>query len=718
MASEYDYTIGPQVISFVHSSKKGNTMNPLTNFRLITLFPLLFVFIQVGHSDTLTGRLINASQKSISGCLVEVSANTTSGHSDNEGRFILSGLPSSFHVPKHLKGKPISHELKGGMLFFTKTPQQHISIDILRPDGKYVGNIPTAGLKPGNYRIDPLAYIKNKAFNAIYLLSIRSGKSQFLYRMPPLFQSGRSHKSTEAAHASQVTFSKKTQTALDTLSIFCEGYTAKTIDLNGYNNDLGDITMAKSPNILLALADDVSYRHMGPQSAAFIQTPHFDRVARDGIFFKHGFTPNPKCSPSRASLLTGLNSWQLEEAGNHHGIFPNKFEVYTLTLESVGYAIGFTGKGWSPGSWSQGGFTHNPAGHPWNQITKEADRPGKGISTYDYAENFKAFLNSRKAGQPFCFWYGEKEAHRGYEYKSGVKNGKKLKDAEIPAFWPDVENIRHDILDYAVEVEWFDNHLGRMLHTLDSIGELDNTLVIVTADNGMPFPRVKGNPYEMGHHMPLSMMWGNEIKPGRVVEDFISFIDFAPTFLELAGIKARTAMEGRSLLNLLQSDKSGQVELDRSFVITGKERHDILRTDPDSGWTDVGYPIRTIRNNRYLYLRNFKEKRWPAGDPGRYKNVDGSPTKTFIVKNKDVAAYTPYFELNLGMRPAEELYDIVEDPDCVNNLATHRSYAGLKDSLWNFLKNELIRQGDPRVLGAGDIFDKYLYIKETDGCCQ
>ena len=149
------------------------------------------------------------------------------------------------------------------------------------------------------------------------------------------------------------------------------------------------------------------------------------------------------------------------------------------------------------------------------------------------------------------------------------------------------------MLDYAFEIEHFDSHLVKMLEILDKRGELDNTIVIVTADNGMPFPRVKGQAYEYSNHLPLAIMWGKGIKnPGRSIYDFISFIDFAPTLMEVAGIKQSDSgmqkIQGKSFSDIFYSRKKGFVSKNRNHVLLGKERHDVGRPD------DAGYPIRGI----------------------------------------------------------------------------------------------------------------------------
>lgn len=478
---------------------------------------------------------------------------------------------------------------------------------------------------------------------------------------------------------------------------------------NGLQNKIEDTP----PNILFAIADDASYPHMSAYGCKWINTPAFDRVAREGLLFTNAYTPNAKCAPSRSMLLTGRNTWQLEEAANHNPYFPEKFKTYAEALEENGYFVGFTGKGWGPGkAGTLDGKPRNLAGKAYN--SKKTVPPANGISSHDYAENFKDFLQQRPDGKPFCFWYGGTEPHRRYEYGSGINKGGKTIDQiqRVPAYWPDNDTVRTDILDYAFELEYFDNHLVKMLEFLETTGELDNTIVIVTADNGMPFPRAKGAAYERSVHMPLAIMWKNGIKnPGRVVDDFVSFIDFAPTYLELAGIdQAKSGMqkiEGKSLMDIFISKKSGTVTNYRNYVLLGQERHDVGRPN------DEGYPVRGIIKDNFLYLHNYKPDRWPQCNPETgYLNSDGGPAKTQVLRSRTKAGQELYWTLCFAKRQEEELYNLADDPDCMNNLADIAQYAETKNSLRGFLEKELTRQEDPRILGNGDIFDKYPYSEE------
>ena len=269
----------------------------------------------------------------------------------------------------------------------------------------------------------------------------------------------------------------------------------------------------------------------------------------------------------------------------------------------------------------------------------------------------------------------------------------------VPAFLPDNDTIRKDMLDYAYEIEWFDSHLQRMLDKLAAIGELNNTLIVVTGDNGMPFPRAKTNLYPAGVHVPMAVCWPNQIPGSRVITDFISFIDLAPTFLAAAGISTPVQMAGKSILPILTSSASGRVDPARDFIVSGRERHTHARIN------NVGYPARAIETDDYLYIRNFEPQRWPMGH--EFADVDDSPSKSYVLNNKNDPLVKPKYDLSFEMRPAVELYDLNSDPQCLNNVADNPVYAQVKEQLWKKLKDILLKQKDPRVLGTGDIFESY-----------
>lgn len=468
---------------------------------------------------------------------------------------------------------------------------------------------------------------------------------------------------------------------------------------------------AERPNILFAIADDWSWGHAGAYGCDWVRTPAFDRIARDGIRFDRAYTPNAKCAPARSILLTGRNSWQLEQACNHMCIFPSKFRSYVEVLKEAGYFVGTTGKGWGPGiAKDDQGQRRQMTGVPFNR--RKSKPPAPGMSSNDYAANFEDFLQSAPDDQPWCFWFGTLEPHRRYEYGIGLQNtGKQLSDIpRVPGYWPDSETVRTDMLDYAFEVEHFDRHLGRIMAAIEQAGQLDQTLIIATSDHGMPFPRCKGQAYDHSNHIPMAVMWPEGISGrGRVVTDYVKFTDIAPTFIEAAGLRwSETGMaesSGTSLFDIFRSAESGQVSAARDHVLIGKERHDIGR--PEGG----GYPIRGIVRDNWLYLRNYQPSRWPAGNPETgYLNCDGSPTKTLILQERrDDANAAAHWDLCFGRRPAEELYDLSNDPDCMVNLAQDSAFRKKCDDYRQQMESELAEQGDPRMAGEGDVFDRYPY---------
>ena len=463
----------------------------------------------------------------------------------------------------------------------------------------------------------------------------------------------------------------------------------------------------KPRNILFAIADDWGL-HAGAYGTPWVKTPSFDRVAREGLLYRNAYTPMAKCAPSRAIILTGRHLWQNEEAGNHLAYFPAKLKSWPEVLVANGWHVGVTGKGWGPGIANDAaGKPRQLTGKPFNR--RKAPPPTKAMSNNDYAANFVDFLDAAPQDAPWCFWYGATEPHRGYEFQSGVKKGdKRLSDIDrVPAYWPDDEIVRHDMLDYSLEVEHVDQHLGRMLAELERRGLLDHTLVIVTSDHGVPFPRVKGYAYHDSNHVPLAVRWpGGVNEPGRVIEDFVDFTDIAATMLDVAGISEKESgmmpITGKSWRPIFHSEKAGQVIAERDHVLVGKERTDVGRPH------DWGYPIRGIITREFLYLRNYEPSRWPAGNPETgYLDTDGSPTKTLILQMGRMNRADKYWRLNFGLRPAEELYGLLNDRDCVRNLASDPAHASRLETLRKRMEAELKTQNDPRMFGRGDVFDKY-----------
>ena len=440
------------------------------------------------------------------------------------------------------------------------------------------------------------------------------------------------------------------------------------------------------PNIVVAIADDWSFPHAGIYGDRVVTTPAFDRIAKEGVRFTHAFTASPSCTPSRAALLSGQAPHRLAEGGNLHGFLPKDVAVYPDLLEGAGYAVGFTGKGWGPGRFEAGGRSRNPAGTAF--------------------KSFEEFLQGRPNGRPFCFWFGSTDPHRPYDAGSGARGGLDPARVQMPRFLPDTAVVRNDLLDYYGEVQRFDSDLGRLMEALERAGELENTIVIVTSDNGMPFPRAKATVYDAGARVPLAIRWPGVARAGLAVSAFVSLTDLAPTILQGAGLQPLPVMTGRSLVPLLR----GGTERDRDHVFIERERHANVRRG------DLSYPVRAIRTAEHLYIRNFRPDRWPAGDPehyfavGPFGDIDGGPSKSLLLDRRGDPVIERFFTLATAKRPAEELYVLSDDPDQVANVAGRPEHRAAQARLRSALDRWLRETDDPRAEQDDERWDRFPYF--------
>jgi N-sulfoglucosamine sulfohydrolase len=494
-----------------------------------------------------------------------------------------------------------------------------------------------------------------------------------------------------------------------------------------------DSKLDKRPNILFVISDDQSHLHTSFSGSTYINTPGFDRIAKEGIYFSNCYAGSPGCAPSRSSIVTGRYPWQNEQSGQHASSWLKKYVPFVDEIQSNGYAVGRSGKGVAPFRYARNeadslwrvGDAAGPLFASVKYDDKNDERTASGEDLEDYANNFKNFLQEHKGDKPFFYWFGAREPHRVFEKGSWKKNGKKLDDVDVPAFLPDNDEVRGDLLDYAVEIEWFDLHLRRMIKYLEEIGELENTIIIVTSDNGMDFPRAKANCYEYGVHVPFAIRFPKQIKGNQICKTPISFIDIAPTILEVTETKPQQMMPitGKSMWELFTSGKSNQEQA----VFSGRERHTSAR------YNNLGYPQRCVRKGDYLFIWNMKPGRYPVGAPIMYKNksteltplygldesgkfvYDGvfadigpSPTKSNIIENYNTKDGSEFFHSVTDKRPEFELYNVVDDEYCLNNLVRNQKFTSIGNELKQELQNELKRTNDPRLVGPNsDIFDAY-----------
>lgn len=508
------------------------------------------------------------------------------------------------------------------------------------------------------------------------------------------------------------------------------------------------------PNIVFAFADDLgryasAYGKLEPGGANdVVRTPVFDIVAQEGVLFRNAFVNAPSCTPCRSSLLSGQYFFRTGRGAILQGaIWDDSIPTFPLLLEKSNYHIGHSYKVWSPGTPANapigaGRTAFNKQGNKFNgfsQFVSNSTTPDDAKQTlYKEARaNFTDFLAARQGSEPFCYWFGPTNCHRKWTKGSGKKLWGIDPDAlkgKLPPFLPDNDVVREDFADYLGEVQAFDAGVGQLIDVLKEAGELERTIFVISGDHGIPgFPRGKCNLYDFGVMVPLAIRWGSEISGGpvargRVVDDFVNLPDLAPTILEAAGVPIPETMTGRSLVSVMRSGKAAQVDPTRDAVVVGRERH-VAQARTDS----LPYPQRAIRTKEFLYIRNFKPDRWPMGvGPGyglertempkfealendtfaAFGDLDASPTKAWIATHKNDPGIDVYFDFAFGLRPAEELYDLANDPHQIKNVANEAKFSDAKKMLSERLMRVLTENGDPRVTGDGSSFDKPPFAGE------
>ncbi len=515
----------------------------------------------------------------------------------------------------------------------------------------------------------------------------------------------------------------------------------------------GHLPAADTPaprwNILFCFADDwgryaSAYAKVDgrPSLNDVIKTPNVDRVAREGTLFRNAFVNAPSCTPCRSSLLSGRYFFNTGRGAILRGaVWDESIPSFPLMLRDAGYHIGKSYKVWSPGTPADAPFggqryAYQQSGGDPNNFSERATERVKAGQTVAQARdeilaqvrgNFDAFLADRKPGQPWHYFFGATTTHRTWIKGSGKAlwgiEPDRLK-GKMPAFLPDVPEIREDVADYLGEAQAWDSYIGVLLERLEAAGELERTLVVISGDHGMPgVPSGKCNLYDHGVAVALvARVPGG--KAGRIVDDFVCLPDLAPTFMNVGGATPPAGLYGRSLLPILRSEKTGQVEADRTWVITGRERHvDVAREG------NLPYPMRSLRTRDFVYIRNFAADRWPMGMPGRalerasfdtgalesdtrvgFADMDASPTKAWLVAHREDPQWKWLYEHAFGRRPAEELYDLRKDRDLIKNVAADPAYAGTRAKMADQLMKTLVDAKDPRVTGDGLTFERAPFI--------
>ena len=500
------------------------------------------------------------------------------------------------------------------------------------------------------------------------------------------------------------------------------------------------LTATEKPNIVLLFADDLgryasAYADPAlPSPNDIIKTPVFDRLAAEGARFDNAFVSVPSCTPSRGALYTGRHFFRNGSFSQLHSRWtkgmPDPSDSIVgmpVTLEKAGYHIGWSHKWHIPERLMGGQKNHYaPAGQRISSFSEVVSKNPEAREKVfaEVRENFRAYLANRKNGQPFFYSFNPTNTHRTWVKGSGKALwGLEPDDlkGKLPPFLPDNEVVREDVADYLGEVMAFDAACGVIIEELTAMGELDNTLIVISGDHGAPgFPRGKCNVHDFGSAVPLTLRWPARIQAGRVVKEPVSLIDLAPTFLAAAGTESPDYPDGQNLLPFLT--EGGDEKL-RGWALIGREVH------VGSGREDyMPYPVRALRTSDFLYVKNFKPDRWPMGDPKAaagdtmpsakalentrtaFADIDASPTKTWLIQNRFEEGLDTILRDAWEKRPEEELYLLADDPHQIRNVAADPAHAATLEKLRAQLMAELEAKQDPRLT---DAFDRPPYLDKS-----
>jgi len=435
-------------------------------------------------------------------------------------------------------------------------------------------------------------------------------------------------------------------------------------------NSKEEKTVAAKPNFVFILADDCTFRDIGCYGGQ-AHTPNIDQLAKDGMIFKQAFQSAPMCSPTRHSIYTGLYPVKSGAYPNH--TFAND-DVKSIVkyLKPLGYRVALSGKSHvSPKSVFPFEYSKAPASYPFGSSNKT-----KKINSPDFTAMEKLMSESKDNNNPFCLFVTSNQPHT--PWNMGDSSRYPPEKLKLPPYYVDTEVTRKELSKYYAEITYFDDEVGRTLDLLKKYKLDDNTLVIVTTEQGNQLPFGKWTLYDTGIQTAFIAMWPGKIKVNQVSDAMIDYVDVLPTFVEAAGGTPATELDGQSILPVLL----GKTTTHREHV------YGIMTTNGINQGSEC-FPIRSIRNKDYKLILNL------------------SSDEKFLNTIQDEKLYLSWVEkANAGdkdaqdkihrynYRPAIELFDVRNDVVEWNNLATDPKYKDVVADLRSKLEAWMQEQGD------------------------
>ncbi len=423
---------------------------------------------------------------------------------------------------------------------------------------------------------------------------------------------------------------------------------------------------AEPTNMILFIADDVSWNDYGCYGNKFARTPNIDQLADNGVRFDNAFLTASSCSPSRASIVTGRYPHNNGKAAELHLPIAGHLDWFPELMRKSGYHTVLSGK---------------------NHMSSTSGR----VKAFDAVDggrikgnsgghaNWSKFVRERPRSKPFFFWFAAYDAHRGWDADKQW-NEKEYGPAHtpenvfVPPFLVDNKSTRQDLASYYNEVTRFDHHIGLVVNELKKQNAFDDTLILVMADNGRPFPRAKTRLHDSGMKTALVAHWPAGIKNNGPSSSLVSVIDIAPTAMQIAGLEPAPTMQGVSLLPLL----SGDAKSVRRYAFS------------EHNWHDYEAHGRSVRDGKFLYIKNNRPNQSWQGPADSVRSPSHKDLLNSKSKDTLTAAQTDVF---LNPRPAEEFY-AWDDSNQMKNLIGDPKYAAEANRLRDLLKQWTVDTGD------------------------
>jgi N-sulfoglucosamine sulfohydrolase len=432
--------------------------------------------------------------------------------------------------------------------------------------------------------------------------------------------------------------------------------------------------MPNRHNIVLLVGEDTGL-HLGCYGQREAHTPNLDRLASQGTRYTHGYSVGPVCAPSRCCMVTGSYPWSI---GTHHmrSTLKHPPRLFTQELQDAGYHV----------SWpTKMDFNFEPPA--------------------DFATSTESWWETGLPRKPFFAYRNFQITHesslwdvgaRGREYQDWVRDlPAELRidpsDVDVPAYLPDVPEVRLEISRYFQALALQDLQVGQTLEAIERSGMASNTVVIYLTDHGRGLAREKRWCYDAGLHLPLIIRWPGTLAAGAVEDRVVSWVDLAPTVLAIAGAAIPEHYQGQTIF-----------QSDRRYAISGRDRMD-----------EQFDRVRTVTDGRYRYIRN-DFPHLPYAQRNMYQE---NQRTTQALRRMDVEGtlIAPADVFMQPAKPAEELYDAETDRDMVWNLAGDPAHAGKLRELKLALEQELGRFGDLGMVDETELIERGLVVDRLAG---